>query len=256
MWGLSVKSELIPQLLMENPITSISKISESDSQTTNAKYSVWKYTIPLPPDGLMWSVGGATIENFIVVGDAWAQVISRFTQKDTTLLDIGCGCGRTARVLVNNRWIRRYIGFDVIKTNVEWCQRYISPAWNGVAEFHWLDVYSGEYNPNGTMQARDVRFPCKDRQADVIFAASVFTHLLEPDASHYLKEVGRCLSRRGRAILSIHNHVPPGVRFFGTEARIDMTPDYFRELAGEAGLKEVDRVDDLGGQQAFIFVRN
>jgi hypothetical protein len=67
--------------------------------------------------------------------------------------------------------------------------------------------------------------------------------------------VGRTLSARGYAILSIHNAVPPGYRFWGTETRIDMDPDYFRELAAAAGLKEVDRVDDLAGQQAFIFKR-
>jgi SAM-dependent methyltransferase len=243
------------QTAMPENTLAISRISSSDSSQTNARYPAWKYVIPLPPDNLMWSVGGANVENFIVVGDAWAQVVSRYTQENTTLLDIGCGCGRTARVLANNRWITRYIGFDVIAENVEWCQRHIAPKWHGVAEFHHFDLYSGEYNPDGALQAQNFRFPCADGQADVIFAASVFTHLLEPDAIHYLREVGRTLSARGYAILSIHNAVPPGYRFWGTETRIDMDPDYFRELAAAAGLKEVDRVDDLAGQQAFIFKR-
>jgi SAM-dependent methyltransferase len=240
---------------MTEQTLSISKISASDGTRTNAKYGTWKHVIPLPPDSLMWSVGGATIENFIVVGDAWAQVVSRYTQENTTLLDIGCGCGRTARVLSNNRWISKYIGFDVIPENVEWCKRYIAPNWHGSAEFHLFDLYSGEYNPNGAIKAQDVRFPCGDGDIDLVFAASVFTHLLEPDAIHYLAEVSRSLSARGYAVLSIHNNVPAGYRFYGTEARIEIESDYFRQLAGAAGLKEVDRIDDLAGQQAFIFMR-
>lgn len=254
---LAVPVETTPpsQPAMPENALAISRISSSDSNQTNAKYPAWKYVIPLPPDNLMWSVGGDNIERFIIVGDAWAQVVSRYTQENTTLLDIGCGCGRTARVLANNRWITRYIGFDVVAENVEWCRRFIAPNWHGVAEFHHFNIYSGEYNPNGALRAGDFRFPCADGQADLVFAASVFTHLLEPDAIHYLKEVGRTLSTRGHAILSIHNNVPPGHRFCGTEARIDMDPDYFRELAAAAGLREVDCVDDLASQQAFIFKR-
>lgn len=241
---------------MTQSVTAISKISASDSTSTNPRYAVWKHVIPLPPDSLMWSIGGATIENFLVVGDAWAQVISRYTLENTTLLDIGSGCGRTARVLVNNRWITRYVGFDVISENVEWCRRYIAPHWHGTAEFHWFDVYSREYNPNGPLNAQDLRFPCADGEADLVFAASVFTHLLEPDAIHYLSEVGRVLSLRGTALLSIHNNVPAGERFCGTEARIDMDPAYFVELAAAAGLREDQRIDDLAGQQLFIFRRS
>jgi hypothetical protein len=83
----------------------------------------------------------------------------------------------------------------------------------------------------------------------------VFTHLLEPDATHYLREIARVLSPTGRALVSIHNAVPAGERFFGTETRIDVATDYFIELAQMTGLEEVDRVGDLGGQQVLIFGR-
>lgn len=48
-------------------ITSISKIEKADEHSTNLRYGVWKYVIPLPPDSLMWSVGGQNVENFLVV---------------------------------------------------------------------------------------------------------------------------------------------------------------------------------------------
>ncbi len=202
----------------------------------------------------MWSTGGASIENFLVLADAWARLVNHFTPENATVLDIGCGCGRTARCLINNRWIRKYIGFDVVETSIKWCQKFLEPPWQGAAKFYWFDLYSAEYNPTAAMKAEELRFPADDRCVDVVFAASLFTHLLEPDARHYLKEIGRVLSKRGTAILSIHNNPAPGARFGGNETRIDIDSDYFAELASAAGLRESERIDDFGGQQIFIFV--
>ncbi len=211
--------------------------------------------IPFPPEGLMWSTGGASIENFIVMGDAWAQVVTKYTPENATVLDMGCGCGRTARVLVNNRWITRYIGFDVIPENVGWCNNFIAPKWGGTASFHCFDLYSAEYNPAGKLRAENLKFPCQDGGVDVAFAASLFTHLLEPDAIHYLREVSRVLSRRGKAVLSIHNEPLPGTNFSGAEGRTDIAPEYFSRLAAGCGLSEIERIDDLGGQQVFVLKR-
>jgi SAM-dependent methyltransferase len=99
-----------------------------------------------------------------------------------------------------------------------------------------------------------VRFPAGDSSVDVVFAASLFTHLLEPDSRHYLREVRRVLAPRGRALLSIHTAVPPGVKYQGTETRIDVEKDYFQEMAADAGLLPVDFVEDLAGQQVFVFM--
>ncbi len=223
-----------------------------NGNNTHPRYGLWKHVIPLPPENLMGIVGAPNVENFLVVGDAWAQVVTRYAPKNASVLDMGCGCGRTARVLVNNRWIKRYIGFDVVREGIDWCRRYIAPQWHGTAEFHCFDLHSLEYNPGGTIRAEQLKFPCEDGEMDVVFAASLFTHLLEPDAVHYLKEVRRVLSPRGAALLSIHNNVPSGQRFCGTESRIDIHPAYFVELAARAGLREYERIDDLGGQQVFI----
>jgi SAM-dependent methyltransferase len=236
-------------------VTAISSISPSDSASTHSRYQVWNYVIPLPPESLMWSVGAASVENFLVLGDAWAQLVSHYVPENAAILDIGCGCGRAARVLVNNRWIRKYVGFDVIRENVDWCRRYIASRWPAETEFHWFDLYSREYNPNATLRAQELQFPCDDKEIDVVFAASLFTHLLEPDAVHYLAEIGRVLSPRGTALLSMHDNIVPGERFCGTETRIDIDPAYFVELAARAGLREQERIGDLGGQQVFAFRR-
>jgi SAM-dependent methyltransferase len=231
----------------------ISRISTLDSDGTNSRYGLWKYVIPLPPDSLMWSVGGQNLENFLVVADAWAQIVSRYTPANCRLLDIGSGCGRTARILVNNLYIAHYIGFDVIGANVAWCNKYIKPAFQDRAcEFHHFDIFSSEYNPNGAIQASDFRFPCDDHSIDVTFAASVFTHLLQPDAEHYLCEIARVLRDRGTAVVSIHVEVAPEVTYQGSEARIDVDQEYFCELAWSAGLRCKDVIEDLAGQTTLI----
>jgi SAM-dependent methyltransferase len=233
--------------------TALSKLNPVDSSQTNGRYQVWKHVIPLPPDSLIWTTGGASIENFLVMGDAWCQLIAHFLMEKALVLDIGCGCGRVPRMLVGNTSIEKYIGFDVIKESVDWCNTFIKPAWKAPAEFHWFDLYSAEYNPVGKLKAENLHFPAADRSVDVVFASSLFTHLLEPDATNYLREVGRVLTKRGRALLSIHNQPALGTRFSGNELRIDIAPDYFVELAAKAGLSEIERIEDFGGQQVSIF---
>ena len=108
-------------------------------------------------------------------------------------------------------WIARYIGFDVIPSNIEWCNNFLAPAWrNNLPNSTATTSIQAEYNPQGTIKTTDLKFPCADGQADVIIAVSVFTHLLEADARHYLKESRRIFSERGHAIFSIHTVVNEG----------------------------------------------
>ncbi len=233
--------------------TAISKIRPEDSTLYDTRYGPWKYVIPLPPESLRRSVGGSTVENFLVVADAWGQVISRWLAPGSTVLDVGCGCGRLARVLINHAYVRRYIGFDVVGANIEWSRNFIQPEGGRQFSFHHCDLYSHEYNPTGALRASEFRFPATDRSVTVAVAASVFTHLLELDANHYLREIARVLERGGKAILSIHVDVPAGSRFSGTEARIDIHPDYFVRMSEAAGLRLIERLGEVGGQEVFVF---
>lgn len=233
--------------------TALSKISPEDASRTNERYTRWDGIIPLPPDGLMWSVGGLTLEIFLVMSDAWGQLLMRLTETGASVLDIGCGCARAARVLLPSPRVTSYIGFDVIPQSIDWCNRFVKPLFPQRATFLHYDVCSAEYNPDGSVRASDLVFPCTDQSVDLVVAASVFTHLLESDAIHYLNEVGRVLSKRGRAALSIHTEVDAGTRFSGNEARIDISPEYFQELAARAGLLPSEIIPDLGGQRVFIF---
>ena len=234
---------------------STSRISPYDRLRTHERYPVWNGIMPLPPDSLLWSVGGSSLENFLVVADAWDQLMAPYLQPDATVLDIGCGCGRSARTLLRHPFVARYIGFDVIAENIHWCNRFLATASQGRARFLHYDLYSAEYNRAAVMRPSELAFPCDDETVHLVLANSVFTHLLEPDAVHYLHEIGRILHPRGNALLSIHSEPAEGARFSGTETRIDIAPAYFVELARAKGLAAQRRIDEFCGQMLFVFSR-
>src|SRR5262249_50820310 len=151
--------------------------------------------------------------------------------KPSRVLDIGCGCGKTARMFVYHPYIKEYVGFDVIRENVDWCIQSIAPLAEGRFKFHCLDVYSEAYNPTGRLGGTDVVFPADDGVIDFAFAASVFTHLVEEDARRYLREVRRSLAPNGVFLCSIHTSAAPGRVYSGNECRIDVDLDYFVKMA-------------------------
>ena len=219
---------------------------------THPGYPVWRHVVPLPSISLMDSIGAATLENFFIVGEAWASVVGRFAPPGASVLDIGCGCGRTARLLLLRPDIT-YLGFDVFRPAIEWAEAYLSPLSGGRFRFAHVDGHSAHYNPRGTLAPREVRFPAGDGSTDVAFAASLFTHLLEPDARHYLAESARCLRRGGVLVASIHDEPPAGVRYSGREDRIDVERGHFVGMAEGAGLRLREDLGSLCGQTALAF---
>ena len=114
------------------------------------------------------------------------------------MLEIGCGIGRMARVLVPVlRPPGSYDGFDVVDSGIAWCQeRYRgTPA---PFRFVHADLRNSAYNPGGTLDAGSYRFPSDDGACDLVIATSLFTHLLPAAAEHYLAEVARVLAPGGR----------------------------------------------------------
>jgi SAM-dependent methyltransferase len=114
------------------------------------------------------------------------------------VLDIGCGIGRMARVLVAQlQPPGSYDGFDIVADAIAWCRDsyHDTPA---RFSFEHADLYNAEYNPRGTGSADEYRFPYADSSFDLAIATSVFTHLLPDAADRYLSETARVLSPGGR----------------------------------------------------------
>jgi SAM-dependent methyltransferase len=211
---------------------------------------------PIAGTSLRANVGSPSLTGYLFVSDAWYSVLSRFLRDNSTVLDIGCGCGKNARTLVYHPYVEHYIGFDVIRENIEWCDHSIVPLTKGRFEFHYLDVFSEAYNPTGKLKGTDVVFPVADGAIDFAFAGSVFTHLLQEDAKHYLREVRRALAPDGIFLPSIHTTPSPGTEYSGNESRIDVDAEYFINLAKTAGMRLVESLGALCGQETFLFAVN
>ena len=118
-----------------------------------------------------------------------------------TVFDFGCGSGRLARQLLQqNPKPRRYIGIDVHKGMIEWCQNNLTPVDLNYKFLHH-DVYSYRYAPGNRMQLAEP-FPVNDAECSLVIAHSVFTHLTKSQAEYYLSEVARILTPRGTAFTS------------------------------------------------------
>ena len=120
-------------------------------------------------------------------------------QPDHAVLDVGCGIGRMARPLTGYLSSEgSYDGFDVNREGIGWCRRRYAKFGN--FRFQVADLYNRRYNPRGAHAAIDYRFPYDDARFDFALATSVFTHLLEDEADHYLAEIERVLKPGGRAL--------------------------------------------------------
>jgi SAM-dependent methyltransferase len=113
------------------------------------------------------------------------------------VLDIGCGPGRVA-IGIGERygWANDYTGFDPIQIDIEIATREITTKHPNF-RFHHINAWNSHYNPGGTIQSHEVRFPAEDGSMDFVFAASVFTHMFKRDTAHYLAETLRVLKPGG-----------------------------------------------------------
>jgi SAM-dependent methyltransferase len=222
---------------------------------TYSTWPVWKYTIPYPSTVLMGSSGTPDLGTFLAVGSAWAQVVTHFMPDGATILDIGCGCSKTARFLAPDPRIKGYSGFDPIRDCIDWSNLYVTPFTQGRFTFDHVDLHSDEYNPNGTIRAETYRFPIDANSVDTVIGASLFTHLLEPAAVQYLNETGRVLKPGGNAVISLHTQPANGLNFSGNEGRVDVNMEYFLSLAGKAGLELQEDLGLLCGQETIVLTR-
>lgn len=123
-------------------------------------------------------------------------------RREEVVLELGCGHGRTGRGLLSYlRWPGRYVGLDVDRRRIAYAQSRIQAKWPGF-EFIWADVRNAHYNPQGSMEAASYAFPFADATFDLVYAASLFTHLLPDDTLNYFRESRRVLKRPGRCLFS------------------------------------------------------
>ncbi len=159
--------------------------------------------IPLPPLNKIF-VGLPDHTRFLEVGKHFVEHFKNLCdlKPEDKVLDVGSGIGRMAIPLaayLNGRG--SYDGLEIVKYGVDWCADNISSKYNNF-KFHHLDVRNIAYNPNGTFNANEIKFPFKDESFDFVFLCSVFTHMLPDDLRNYTQEISRVLQTGGRYLIT------------------------------------------------------
>lgn len=154
----------------------------------------------LPPKVLQDYVGG----DYEEVGAEFLRYFVELCRlkADERVLDVGCGSGRMAVPLTGYLSAAGlYHGFDVSETAVAWCRENITARFPNF-NFQLADLRNGPYNPKGGRRPSEFRFPYGDGTFDLVFLASVFTHMLPADVEHYLSEIARVLRPGGRCLVT------------------------------------------------------
>jgi SAM-dependent methyltransferase len=115
-----------------------------------------------------------------------------------SVFDFGSGCGRQARQLMQQN-VRpdRYVGIDIHRSMVAWCQANLSRS---DSNFHFLhhNVYNPGLGPDNIRQLT-APFPVGSGEFTLVNAHSIFTHLYQNQTEFYLREIHRILTDEGLA---------------------------------------------------------
>ncbi len=129
-----------------------------------------------------------------------------------SVLDVGCGAGAMVDEIARRLPPEgRYVGFDVHAPSIRWCRSH----WAADPRLDFdLAPIASPYGSASGAPLSTYRFPLADGEADLVLAKSVFTHLLEADARHYLSEIRRVLRPGRPAVVTafLYDPAEPAVR--------------------------------------------
>ncbi len=162
----------------------------------------------LPPNHLRIRIGaGNRIFNghvdFIEAGSrCWLGFLSRkYCTFSSDVVELGCGCGRIARVLRDPWWGSwfegTYVGVDIDPEMIEYCRNnFPAPRFEFILSPHKSTTYSPKKSCDAPEIARDLAIAAPESK-DFVYSFSLFTHLLEAEVRDYLRETYRILRAHG-----------------------------------------------------------
>ena len=166
-------------------------------------------SVPLPPIEYMRLVCGdhPDLETYFV--DFATGCVRWFKElgllgPTVTVLDVGCGCGRMARALLEER-LKAYVGFDRHPGMIDWCQKEISSQASHF-QFRFFEIastYAGMDGHRGSIEASRFHFPFPPDTFDTCLVSSVFTHMPIDEVAHYLEELHTVTRPGGRVFCSV-----------------------------------------------------
>jgi len=180
-----------------------------------------KKTPALPPEELLYRVGlSRDKDEFLRIGKRCAEDIAAALEKngrpiDTfrSILDFGCGCGRTIRWFDD---LDRFSRAPATTARSVWS--LLSRAWRGSAKLCGCDI-DGEAIAWCSEHLGFARFarnaheppsPFPDAAFDLIYSVSVFSHLREDYDALWGAELARIARPGGIVLLTLHGEASFG----------------------------------------------
>lgn len=147
--------------------------------------------LPLPPTHLRVRIGGwDDPDHFLGVGRKiyWDLKrllggIDRTRESFESILDFGCGCGRTLRFFPRRTGLH---GCDIDAEAIAWCRENLGER----ARFE--------------VNSPDPPLPFADASFDFVYVISVFTHLPEDMQFRWWDELARVVKRGGVVLATAH----------------------------------------------------
>ena len=151
----------------------------------------------VPPRHLNFAGGG----DFEAIGDEFLRYFVELGGLNPAhrVLEVGSGIGRMARPLTSYLVSGSYEGVDIVPQGIRWCQTNVSARYPNF-RFQLADVRNLMYNPQGSCEAAEYRFPFADGDFDFAYLTSVFTHMRKREIERYLFEIARTLRPGGRCL--------------------------------------------------------
>jgi SAM-dependent methyltransferase len=146
-----------------------------------------------PPKRLIFIGSG----DFIKIGELFQQdfVAKGLISPNSSVLDVGCGIGRSAIPLIPFLKGGKYDGFDIMKSGINWCKKNISNHYSNF-NFKLVDLSNDLYKNSGS-NAANFTFPYPSDSFDLVIVLSVFTHMIQDEVEQYLNEINRVLKING-----------------------------------------------------------
>lgn len=223
-------------------------------------------SIPLPPYSLR--MGGLHFKKdvaFVRAGVRDTRVLRQRAglTEDSRVLDWGCGAGRLAigiKHLMGH--VADYHGVDIQPDLLTWAKDHLS---DDHMRFTLVDAHNARYNPDGTPS---FEIPADDGSVDVLYAYSVFSHMLTHDIAGYGATIARILAPEGRAWMTafVEEDVPDCVEnptdylkleWSGALHCVRFDRRFFERTLWEAGLAVEEFVygKETDGQSMYVLRR-
>ena len=167
-----------------------------------------EFFIDQAPPRIWGGVGGDSYTGWIYQQGFFAALIkSHVADRSLKIVDFGCGFGKLAPVSTFfTAPDGHYLGIDIRQECVDFCSHHYAELPR--VAFHRSTDYNAMYSETRSAEleqsAVEHDWPVASGSVDLVLSVSVFTHLQERQALHYIRAVHRILKPGALAMLTFH----------------------------------------------------